>query len=289
MLILLVCILCNVVLAVIFKYFDHYKVDNLNAIIINYIVCVVFASILMGESSIPSDIFSTAWWPFSLLLALLFITGFNVLAISFQKSGVALTAIIQKMSLIVPASVAIAVYGEPLGIYKGIGIFLALIAILLVNIPSKGKEKISFFHPIIIYPLITFILSGIIEVILYYVEVEGIVGEAGMSFTASAFGMAAILGIAFSLFRYYKGGALPTSKELIGGIVLGLPNFLCIYLLLYLLSKGWQGSVLFPMNSIGILVLTSLVGFIFYNEHPDRMKVIGIFLGISAIVLLSIS
>lgn len=290
MLLLLLCILANVVIAVIFKYFDKYQVDNLNAIIINYIVSVVFASLLMGQSAIPFDIFSTSWWPFSFMLACLFITGFNIMAISFQKSGVALTAIIQKMSLIVPASVAIAIYGEPLGLNKAVGISLALIAIILVNIPSKnGEDKFSIFHPIIVYPLMTFVLSGIIELILYYVEVEGIVGDAGMYFTASAFGMAAVLGILFSTFRMINGGPQFSSKEVIGGLVLGLPNYLSVYLLVLLLSKGWHGSVLFPVNSIGILVLTALVGFIFYKEHADKMKIIGIILGVAAIILLSIT
>jgi len=288
MIILLLCILCNVVLAVIFKYFDQYKVDNLNAIIVNYVVCVLFASVLMSDFAMPLDLLDRPWWIYSFALAVLFITGFNIMALSFQKSGVALTAIIQKMSLIVPASVAIAIYGEPLGWSKGIGISLALLAIVLVNIPSgKDEKRFSILDPIIIYPLLTFVLSGIIEVILYYVEVESIVGSDGMKFTASAFGQAAILGTLYTLFRYVRGGSLPGRKEIIGGVCLGLPNYLSIYLLVYLLSQGWQGSVLFPMNSIGILVLTSLIGFLFYKEQPDRMKTIGIALGITAIVLLS--
>ena len=118
MLILLLCIFCNVLLAVLFKYFDHYKVDNLNAIIVNYIVCVLFASVLLGESALPIDILDRPWWPYSLLLGSLFIIGFNILALSFQKSGVALTVIIQKMSLVIPSFVAIFLYGEPLGIPK---------------------------------------------------------------------------------------------------------------------------------------------------------------------------
>ncbi len=290
MFLLALCISCNVVLAVIFKYFDKFNVDNLQAIVINYIVCVLFASVILGESAIPSDLFSTSWWPFSLILAFLFIVGFNIMALSFQKSGVALTAIIQKMSLIIPASVAIAVYGEPLQLSKGIGIGLALIAIVLVNIPSKdADEKFSIFHPVIIYPLLTFVLSGIIEVILYYVEVEGIVGSDGAKFTATSFGMAAVLGFVFSLFKIFRNGNYPSTKELIGGIVLGLPNYLSIYLLVVLLSQGWEGSRLFPINSIGILILTSLIGFIFYKEHPDMMKVVGILLGVGAIFLLSFS
>lgn len=290
MILLLLCILCNVVLAVIFKNFDRYKVDNLHAIIINYIVCVTFASVLLGESAVPADVLSKPWLPYSVALAFLFITGFNIMALSFQKSGVALTAIIQKMSLIVPASVAIAVYGEPLGWYKAIGIAAAVIAIFLVNIPPKeSKTKFSFFQPLIVYPLVTFVLSGIIEVILFYVEVEGIVGTESAYFTATSFGTAAVFGVIFALGKYLKDRRTPGVKELIGGITLGLPNYLSIYLLVVLLAKGWEGSILFPLNSIGILVLTSLIGFIFYKEHPDRMKVIGILLGVGAIVMLSLA
>ncbi len=288
MLLLLLCIICNVVLAVIFKYFDKYKVDNLQAIVINYVVCVLFASALMGESAIPADLFDKSWWSYSFILSVLFIVGFNIMALSFQKSGVALTAIIQKMSLIIPASVAIAIYGEPLQWAKGLGIALALVAIVLVNIPSKdGDNKFSIFQPLIIYPLLTFLLSGIIEVILYYVEVEGIVGDDGAKFTATAFGMAAALGFTFATFRALKDNQYPSIKELIGGICLGLPNYLSIYLLVVLLSQGWEGSRLFPLNSIAILIMTALVGFTFYKERPDKMKVIGILLGVGAIVLLS--
>ncbi len=288
--ILLVCILSNVVLAVIFKFFHRFKVDNINAIIINYIICVIFASFLIQELAIPWDLFDRPWWPYSVGLGVLFIFGFNIMALSFQKSGVALTVIIQKMSLIIPASIAIAIYGEPLGLYKGLGILLALVAIVLVNVPSKSNpEKINIFHPLIIYPLLTFLLSGMIEVILYYVEVEHIVGEDGIKFTVSAFGIAASIGLIFSAFRYLKTGIIFGRKEFIAGIVLGLPNFLTIYLLVFLLSAGWQGSVLFPSNNIGILILTALVGFIFYKEQPDKMNIAGVMLGVVAIVLLSIS
>ena len=69
------------------------------------------------------------------------------MALSFQKSGVALTAIIQKMSLIIPAAVAISLYGEPLGMMKSIGILLALGAIVFANLPSDtSQERLNIFH-----------------------------------------------------------------------------------------------------------------------------------------------
>lgn len=286
--ILLLCIFCNVILAVIFKYFSAYRVDNLNAIITNYIVCVLTASVVLGTFSVPLDLFQKPWWIYSFMLAVLFIVGFNIMALSFQKSGVALTVIIQKMSLIVPASFAIAFYNESFGLYKGMGILLALVAVVLVNIPSKDdEEQFSLMNKLILYPLITFVLSGIIEVILYYVEVANLVGDEGIMFTASSFGQAAVLGACYSIYRMFKQGIKPGLKELVGGIVLGVPNFMSIYLLVYLLSKGWQGSILFPTNSIGILLLTALIGFIFYREKASMLKIAGMILGVLAIVFLS--
>lgn len=288
MLILSTCILCNVVLAIIFKFFQRYQIDNLNAIIVNYIVCVLFASVLLGESAIPADLFNKPWWAYSFLLSFIFITGFNILVLSFQKSGVALTVIIQKMSLIIPAAVAIALYNEPLGLFKGLGILLALVAIILVNLPSRNDpNSISIFHPLIIYPLLTFLLSGIIEVVLFFVEVEGMIEHEGMHFTATSFGGAAVLGAIYSTYRILSGKVIPRGKEILAGIILGLPNYLTIYLLVLLLSQGWQGSVLFPVNSIGILILTAVVGFLFFKEKADQMKLAGIVLGVLSILLIS--
>ena len=132
-------------------------------------------------------------------------------------------------------------------------------------------------------------MSGIIEVVLYYVEAEGLIGSDGMMFTATSFAMAAGLGTCAALFRLFKGFRWPRIKEFIGGIVLGVPNYLTIYLLVYLLGQGWDGSVLFPLNSIGILLLTAVVGVVIFKEVLDKWKLMGIALGACAIILLSLA
>ena len=164
-----------------------------------------------------------------------------------------------------------------------------MIAIFLVNRPS-GDEAQRLDKSLLIWPFLTFLLSGIIEIILFIGEAHGTVGEDGMMFTASSFGQAACLGLLYAMYLVITGKAQgPRLKEVIGGIVLGLPNYLSIYLLVYLLSKGWDGSLLFPLNSIGILLLTALVGFIIYKEAITRSNLAGIVLGIGAIILLSLN
>ena len=290
MAILVLLILCNVILAVIFKAFSKYQIDNLNAIIINYFVCVIVASIALGHFVIPVDLLSMKWIGFSVVLSLCFIIGFNLMAYSFQKAGVAITAIVAKMSLVLPVIFAVVFYNESMQLLKSLGIISAIAAIVLVNIPStKNEMNLSISNAVLILPLLVWILSGLIEIVLYYVQVEGYVTNDSMIFVASSFGIAGLLGMLYSIYRAKTSGLYPTTKDLVGGIVLGVPNFMSIYLLLYLLEKGWEGTVLFPINNVGILLLTALVGIIFYKEKVNSLKIFGMILSVIGIILIGIN
>ncbi|MEL6390295.1 MAG: EamA family transporter, partial [Bacteroidota bacterium] len=205
MAVLLLCIACNVLLAIIFKGFHRYGLNNLNAIVVNYFVCVVVASAVLGASSVPFDVVSRPWFWWSVILSLTFITGFNVLALSFQKSGVALTAIIQKMSLAISAAFAILYYGESLGWMKAIGILLALVAVFLVNLPKKGVPAIKWNDPVILLPISTLIISGFVEIVLYIVEAEAFVQGDNIEFVATSFGMAGLWGLFYTIWELTKG------------------------------------------------------------------------------------
>ena len=284
--IFLLLVLSNVVLAVIFKFFEKFRIDNLNAIVVNYFTCVVSSSIFMGHQSVPSDFYAKPWFGSSILLSLLFIVGFNLMALSFQKAGLALTAIIQKMSLLLSAGFAIIFYNEVLTTYKFIGFVAAVVTIILVNYPSNGQKIELKNRWLILLPLIVFLLSGLIEILLFYVEVSGQVDGDGMYFTATSFGLAGCIGSLIVLIRVLTGRSTFGLKDFIGGIILGLPNYLSIYLLVYLLANNWEGSVLFPLNNVSILLMVTFIGALFYKEKLDFFKVLGMGFGIIAIVLI---
>lgn len=289
MLILTILILCNVGLAVIFKYFEKFEVNLLHAIIVNYATAVCVAGIVLQKVPIPSDLFSKPWFGYALLLSLLFITGFNIMGLSFQKAGVAITAIVAKMSLIISAGFAIVYYGEAFNLPKGIGIVAAIIAILLVNLPAKNSALNISSNKYLWLPIVTMLMSGIIEILLLMVEVEGKLGDDGILFTSSCFGMAGVLGLIFAISQMVTKGTRFAKQDFIGGIILGVPNFFTIYLLVYLISKGWDGSVLFPINSVGMLALTVVVSLILFGEKIDLKKGLGLVFSIIAIILISAS
>ena len=289
MIILIILILCNVALAIIFKYFEKYKVDNLHAIIINYATAVLVAALVLQQAPIPKDLFSKPWFLYALFLSLLFITGFNIMALSFQKAGVAITAIVAKMSLIISAGFAIIYYSEAFNLPKGIGIIAAIIAIILVNLPTKDDGINIKANQYLWLPIVTMLMSGVIEILLLMVEVEGKLGGDGILFTSSCFGLAGVFGLLFAGYRMITKGTRFTKQDFVGGVILGVPNFFTIYLLVYLISKGWDGSVLFPINSVGMLALTVVVGLILFGEKIDLKKGLGLVFSIVAIILISSS
>ena len=139
---------------------------------------------------------------------------------------------------------------------------------------------------LIALPLSVFFLSGLIEILLFYVEVSGQVSGDGIYFTATAFGLAGCIGSLLVLFRIITKRARFTIRDFAGGVLLGLPNYLSIYLLVYLLAQGWEGSILFPLNNVSILLMVTLIGAIIYKEKLDRLKMLGLGFGIIAIVLI---
>ena len=69
---------------------------------------------------------------------------------------------------------------------------------------------------------------------------------------------------------------------------MGIPNFFSIYLIVVLLSDGWQGSILFPMLNVAIILITTLVGLFVFKEDFNQNRKAGIILAILAIILLSL-
>jgi len=203
---------------------------------------------------------------------------------SFQIFGIAFTTIIQKMSILISAFFAILVYHDPANAAKIIGLLVAVAAIILVNYVPKEKRGVSREIAIsqYAYPFLAFLLSGIIEVILLVVGIEGHMTNS-IEFVSAAFALAGAIGLIYIIVTHRP---VITLREIGAGILLGVPNFLTIYLLIALVEKGWDGSVLFPMNNIGVLLLSTLAGVIIFNEKLDRYKTIGLVLALLSIVLI---
>jgi len=287
MVLLLLCISANVVLALLFKVFPKYEIRNFPAIVVNYFVSILVGSVFAKEFVIKADIYQSDGLFYIIALSLLFITGFNILGKSFQIFGIAFTTIIQKMSILISAFFAILVYQDPANAAKILGLLVAVVAIVLVNFVPKEKrgQTGDIASSQYAYPFLAFLLSGIIEVILLVVGKEGYMTNS-IEFVSAAFALAGIIGLIFIMATHRP---IITLREIGAGILLGVPNFLTIYLLILLVEKGWDGSVLFPLNNIGVLLASTVIGYLLFKESFDRYKLIGILAALLSIFLISTS
>lgn len=282
------CILVSTCIGVGFKLFNRFKVNTFNAIVVNYTVCLILGTILDPDVSIPfsKDIIRTQWFQYDLMLGLLFIVGFNLTATAIQTVGMTMTALIQRMSIILTVAFTVILFKEHFGWLEFTGLSLALLSIIAIN----QKTNTFSFTPSGSFPWIlsaVLIMAAAVEILLFYVDETGIVGDQQMAFTTHGFGSAGIFGyIAFG-WMIIKGKFKLSLKDVIAGILLGLPNFFSIFLLMTMLNQGWNGSILYPMVNVSVLLVSTLVAVIAFHEKLNRLNWIGIGMATISILLIA--
>ncbi len=282
--VLSICI--NALIFVIFKLFSKYRVDTFQAIVFNYIFAFIVALFQNTSDFSITDVPNKPWFFVILILGFLFITLFNVVAKTIQKMGFSVVAVSSKMSVIIPIIFGVIIYNEKTGTLKLIGILLALIAVFL----SSVKKNNNFDKNYIYLPILLFFGSGILDTLLKYFETNYVAKNELSLYTGSIFLVAGIIGFIVIIFKLIKKQTKLAVKNIVAGIVLGVPNYFSIYFLLKALSiNEMDSSTVFTINNVGIVLLSTLVGLLLFKEKLSRLNYFGIIISIIAILLITLS
>lgn len=275
------------ILVIFFKLFEKYKIDNLQALITNYIVSFLISCSLIKEDLVFTDFHNQIWFSHALIIGILFISIFNLYAYSTQKIGIALTSVNNKMSFIIPVIASFFIYNDEIfTLNKLVGISLALVGIFLASTKNTG---LIFDKKYIWLLIILFLGQGIADIILN--DSKLYIGNNDLlTFFLVLFLSASIFGIIIVSIKSIFGTVKIKFKNIIAGIIFGIPNF---YSILYFL-KALQSpdlisktSFVFPLTSVAIVVSTTLVGIFFYNEKLFLRNYIGILIAIISIFIIS--
>ncbi|APG58972.1 hypothetical protein [Christiangramia salexigens] len=286
MIYLLLSILSSTIIFVVFRLYKKFGVNTLQAIIVNYFVACTVGFFGYIDGSDFSHVPSENWFPGALMLGALFITVFNLAAITTQKSGLSVVAVATKMSVAIPVFCGIFLYNESTGILKIIGILLALVAVYLTSI--KTKDGISIKAKNLIFPLLVFIGSGIIDTSLKYLETSYVSSTDVGLFSSTIFATAGSIGIMVLAFQALKGSLKITYKNILGGIALGIPNYYSIYFLVMALrSNGMESSTIFTINHVAIVTVSTLTGILIFKEKLIPKNWIGLALAVISIILVA--
>ena len=286
MIFLLLSILSSSVIFVIFKLYNKYGVNTLQAIIVNYFIAFSVGLAIDDQPLDLARIPGELWFPGTLVLGCLFISVFYLAAVTTQRSGLSVVSVATKMSVAIPVLFVIFLYSESTGLLKIIGIILALIAVYLTSI--KKSDGIVIKKKNLIYPLLVFFGSGIIDATIKYLETSYVAEVDVAIFSATIFAIAGCIGISILIIQAVKGTLKITFRNILGGIALGIPNFFSIYFLVMALrSGGYDSSTIFPINNVAIVMLSTFLGILLFGEKIIPKNWIGITLAVISIILIA--
>ena len=284
MIYLLLSILISSCVFVIFKLFDVYKINNLQAIVVNYAVAFSFGVFTSNTAVSITEIASQPWFLGAFCLGFLLITIFNVMGITAQKNGLSVASVAGKMSVVIPVIFGIFVYQESIGALKIIGIILALVAVYLSSAKSDSSP-VKFKN--LLFPLLLFVGSGILDSGLKFVEKATVAKGDEPLFLATIFSCAFVLGVFVIITQSINDRFIFQRENILGGILLGIPNYYSMEFLLKAFKTDLESSSLFTINNVGIVLLTTFFALMFFKEKLIKKNWVGIFLAIISILLVS--
>ena len=274
-----------------FKVCEKYNVSIFQAIVFNYITCVITGSIVNGSFPINVEVIHQTWFHWAFVIGVLFISIFNIVGMTAQKISVAVASVANKLSLIIPVILSVYLYHETVRGWKLFGVILALIAVILTcyqprNKRNEKKEENGKWKYIL--PVALFLGSGLLDALINHVQQTYVTVENSNAYLISGFFSAAIIGTLYLEYQYMIGKQVFSFKNVLAGILIGIPNYFSIWCLVHFLKQSpWQSSASIPVNNMGIVLFSSVVAWILFKERLSVINWVGILLSIVAIYFIA--
>lgn len=291
MLFLLGSIVFTAYLTIAFKLCDKFGIDKFQAIVFNYFACTVTGCVLTASLPAYTSNMREPWFGWAVLMGLAFLIIFDLIARTVQKSGLAVASVASKLSLIIPFLFSVWLYGEPAGFIKSCGIVLALLAVVLTLYPSaQGPVTVSGRSRLqrVALPVAVFILTGLLDTLIKYVEARFITPANHDQYLIAAFSVAFVSGFSALIFKLISKATVPEPKAILAGIAIGIPNYFSIWFLVRVLKRFTEiSTVIIPVNNLGIVLVSAIVAWLFFKEKLSAVNWAGIIMSIIAISLIA--
>jgi len=281
MLFLIFSIICSVIVGIIFKITRKYNTNPIQIVAFNY----VFALILCYVTFSPdiTQVHATAPWNIYIAIGILLPVVFLFLIASIKHMGIVKTDAAQRLSLFIPILAAWFIFKEDFNSYKLIGLLIGFVALLFILRKNNGNDQNKW-----IYPTVVLLGFGVIDILFKQVALY-----TALPYTTSLFVIFDIaLAVSLLVVIYYsviKKVKLELKNILFGGLV-GLFNFgnILFYLKAHKAFSENPSTVFAGMN-LGVIVLGSLIGLLFFKEKLSKINFVGIFLALIAIIFIVFS
>ena len=285
MIYLILAIVFSVGVFVTMRFFKRFELDNHQALMWNYVFATVTGFLICDHFEPVTQLVHESWFGISILTGFWFIFTYLLMTASTQSSGVTITSLSSKLSVVLPTLAGLLLFHETLNMTAAIGIVLALVALVLVvggdKKTSDDKRKAKWLLPVLI-----FFGTGTGDILMKLTEQQNT--SDNMSFMiAFIYFIAMLFGIAIVVYDLVTGKSKWQGKNAVGGIALGVINFFSTYSV-YHAMRYFDNVTLFPVYNIGVVSFTALTGWLLFNEKLTWKNYLGLAIAIAAVVLITV-
>ncbi|MEZ4904147.1 MAG: EamA family transporter [Spirosomataceae bacterium] len=273
--------------------FPKYHVNTLHAVVFNYYTCVAMGLLLIPNAN---AYFNRDWTTnatiLTLALGIMFVIVFVLIGQTTTKVGVTVASLAGNMSLVIPVLFGLFIFknnNKDFTFLNYLGLVMALVALALSTIKKeKGGEDAPKVGWVLFLPVLLFLGSGTNNTLINYVSATFYQSNESALFTAIACTGAILAGTLFLVFRIIATKETITWRSVLGGLLLGIPNFSSFYFLLKALQDfGNSAAFVFPIYNILSMLASSLMAWILFRETLQPLNKLGLALAILAIYLIS--
>ena len=284
---LILAILFSTAIFVVMRLFSRFNLDNHQALMWNYATATVIGYIMSAANGPVTSPVSEPWFPLSILTGFWFILTYVLMVVSSQRSGVTVTSLSSKLSVVIPTLFGVIFLKETLGLMPAIGIVLALIALfLVVGRKDNGKTKTEKTTLIVLLPILIFFGTGIGDILMKITETANHADDL-TPMIAFIYGVSFVFGLLLMSYDLLRGKSKWQWKNAAGGIALGVVNFFSTYSV-YHAMRVFDNVVLFPVYNIGVVSLTALAGWLLFKEKLTWKNYLGLVIAIIAVLLITV-
>ena len=271
-----------------FKVTALLRINTLQAIVFNYLTCVITGSLFNGHFPVNAAAIQQPWFPWAILMGAVFITTFNIVGFTTQQLGVSVASVANKLSLVIPFIFSVFLYEEPATPLKLLGILLALIAVYLtVKRENKPDEK-KMNKWLLGLPVLLFAGSGLLDTLIKYTEQRFLNGSNNNDFLVTAFASAGSIGLIILFILVITGRQKFEYKAVLAGAAIGFPNYFSIWCLVEVLKQyAGKSSAIIPINNMGIVLFSAVAAWLLFKEKLSGINWLGIVLSVCAIALIA--
>ncbi len=245
----------------------------------------VLAALFFVFSSIGSFEYSSEFLPYSVGFSIFYSMGVAFSVIAIMTGPLSLTSLISSYSLVIPALYGIMTGDKVDGFLVG-GIVLLLVSLFFVNMEKKDDKKITLKWAVFVF--LAFLGNGGCSTV-QTAQQQALDGRYKNEFMIIALLITAVtLFVAAFLTKERKTIGISLKKGFVWYTVCGIANGAVNLFVMMLVSVyKMPPSVMFPLISAGGIIVTVAVSMTLYKEKLTLYQILGVILGIGAVVLLN--